>query len=93
MEQKMTTTQLIYVCGRCEVADSSNSEVPEWPVQDQGAHWHYSRFDGQRVAYDRAQVEFGFLATPMAAEEVAALDMDDLPSDVYIVGDDFFRAI
>lgn len=89
----MTTTQLIYVCDRCEIADSSNSETPEWPVQDQGAHWNYSKFDGQRVAYDRARIEFGFLANLMSAEEVSTLDMDDLPSDIYVVGSDFYKSV
>lgn len=88
----MNATQLIYVCDRCEIADSSNSEVPEWPVQDQGAHWHYSQFDGQRVAYDRARVEFGFLANRMSADDISALDMDNLPSDVYVVGNDFYKS-
>lgn len=89
----MTAVQLIYVCDRFEIADSSNSETPEWPVQDQGGHWNYERFSGQRAAYNRACVEFGFIANPMTQEEITALDMEDLPSDVYIVGDDFFKAI
>lgn len=87
------TTQLIYGCDRHEIADSSNSETPEWPVQDQGAHWHYSQFDGQRVAYDRGRVEFGFLAKRMSDDEISDLDMDDLPSDVYVVGNDFYKSI
>lgn len=86
------TTQLIFICDHHEVADSDNSEIPNWPIQDQGGHWNHSQFDGQRVAYDRAHVEFGFLATPMPPEEVAALDMDDLPGDVYIADGNFYRA-
>jgi hypothetical protein len=89
----MNATQLIYVCDRCEIADSSNSEVPEWPVQDSGGRWNYERFPGQRVAYSRAQVEFGFLANPMTDDEAASLDMDDLAGDVFVVGDDFFKAV
>lgn len=89
----MNTTQIIYVCDRCEIADSSNSETPEWPVQDQSGRWNHSKFDGQRATYDRARVEFGFLANRMSTAEVSGLDMDDLPSDVYVVGNDFYKAI
>lgn len=29
--------QLVWVCDRYELADDNNSEVPNWPVQDEGA--------------------------------------------------------
>ena len=89
----MATAQLINTGNEYEIADDRNSEIPTWPVQDQGAHWHSSEFEGQRVVYDCARVEFGFLANIMSDEEVAALDLDDLPSEVYSVGLDFYRAV
>ena len=88
----MNATQIIFVCDRSEIADNSNSETPAWPVQDQSGRWNYEQFPGQRVTFKGDRVEFGFLANQMPAEEVAGLDMDDLPSDVYIVGRDFYRA-
>ena len=87
------TTQIIFVCDRTEIADGNNSETPEWPVQDQGGHWNYEQFPGQRVTFSGPRVGFGFLASPMTADDVAGLDMDDLPSDVYIVGREFYRAV
>lgn len=89
---KIDTVQLIYVGDRIEIADADNSEVPEWPVQDQGGRWNYCQFEGQRVAYDRAHVTFGFLACPLNEDEVSALDMDDLPRDVCIAGGRFYRS-
>ena len=89
----MSVTQLIRICGSYEIANDSNSEVPDWPVQDQGARWHNSKFAEQRVAYDRARVEFGFLAEPISAKDAATLDIDDLPDDVYVIGSNFYRSI
>jgi hypothetical protein len=79
----MPTEQLIFIADHHEVADQFNSEIPDWPVQDMGGRWHHQQFDGQRVAYTPRSVEFGFLARRMSANEVARLDMDDLPSHVY----------
>jgi hypothetical protein len=87
------STQLVFVCDRHEVATDSNSEVPAWPVQDAGGHWHYEAFPGQRVAYTQRDVNFAVQVAAMPAAEVAALDMDDLPSDVYFTGSEWFREV
>lgn len=87
------STQLIHIDNRCVIADDNNSEIPKWPVQDQGAHWHYSKFTGQRIAYNRTHVSFGFEARRMSVDEVATLNMSDLPSDVEVIGDVFYKAV
>jgi hypothetical protein len=74
-------TQIIYTGNEYEEADRSNSEVPEWPVQDNGAHWHHEQFDGQRVHFTRSDVHFGF-----EAEYIG--DVDDISDDV-LAGDVF----
>lgn len=84
-----TSEQLVRVCDHFEIADDSNSEVPEWPVQDEGARWHHEAFQGQRVAYDRAHVHFGIQVVPCAEPE----DMDDIPSDVYFANEKWWRAV
>lgn len=47
--------QLIWTGDCYEVADERNSELPEWPVQDEGARWHYEEFNGQRAVYQRGE--------------------------------------
>lgn len=72
--------QLVWVCDRYELADDNNSEVPNWPVQDEGGHWHREEFPGQRVAYDRAHVNFGIRVEPCDPPA----DLDDIPQGVYL---------
>ena len=86
-------TQLIWAGDRYEEADASNSEIPSWPVQDEGGNWHYREFRGQRVAYIRSTVSFGFRCREMSEQAIAKLDMDDLPSDVYITNNSVYRWI
>ena len=75
--------QLVWICDSHEVADERNSEIPQWPVQDEGGRWHHEQFPGQRVVYDHARVDFGFQVKPCAAPD----DSDDIPSDVYLSRD------
>lgn len=85
--------QLICISDNYEISESSNSEIPAWPIQDQAGRWHYSEFDGQRVAYDRARVEFGFLASRLSEDEINSLDMNDIPSGIFVAGADFYKSI
>ncbi|MDD5385319.1 MAG: hypothetical protein PHG89_10625, partial [Gallionella sp.] len=62
--------QIVCTGNEYEEADRSNSEAPEWPVQDEGAHWHHEQFNGQRVAYRTSHVHFGFMAEEIAEEDV-----------------------
>ena len=64
------TTQLVWNgCDMDVVADERNSEVPAWPVQDEGGRWHYEQFKGQRVVFSGAHVHFGFLAVEIGKAE------------------------
>ena len=60
--------QLVWICDSHEVADERNSEIPQWPVQDEGGRWHHEQFPGQRVVYDHARVDFGFQVKPCVME-------------------------
>lgn len=66
----MSTEQIIWTGNEYEVADGMNSESPEWPVQDSGAHWNYEEFEGQRVVFRGNNVHFGILAEELAEAEV-----------------------
>ena len=77
MNTAQNEIQIIYTGNQYEAADRSNSELPEWPVQDSGAHWHHEEFEGQRVIYRGGDVFFGFMAecigeTEDMSEEVLA---------------------
>lgn len=85
--------QLIWTGDRHEEADSLNSEVPQWPVQDESARWNQREFRGQRVAYSRGDVWFGFRAKELSERAISKLNMDDLPSDVYSTWEGWYRAI
>jgi len=80
--------QLVWVCDTYEVADDRNSEVPEWPVQDAGGRWNHELFPGQRVAYDRANVNFG-----IQVEEIDDPQLEELPPDIYFDGSKFYREV
>lgn len=67
---KQEIIQVINTGNEFEVADRMNSESPEWPVQDQGGHWHYEQFEGQRVVFRGAGVFFGFECEEVAEEDV-----------------------
>jgi len=69
--EKIMTTQLVWNgCDMDVVADERNSEIPAWPVQDEGGRWHYEQFKGQRVVFSGAHVHFGFLAVEVDKAEV-----------------------
>jgi hypothetical protein len=85
--------QLIYVCDALEIANDRNSKVPNWPVQDNSGRWNYEKFNGQRVAYSRANIYFGFMARKMDYDEVVNLNIDDLPQNVYITACGNFYSI
>ena len=78
-------TQLIWTGNEYEIASDANSELPVWPVQDEGGRWHQKQFAGQRVAYDRQRASFGFRVKKLTDEEVKKLDLDDLPDNVFAV--------
>lgn len=63
-------TQIIFTGDTYEEADRSNCEIPDWPVQDEGAHWHYEQFDGQCVKYKNQTVHFGFEAEEIPEKDV-----------------------
>lgn len=64
-------TQLVWNgCDADVVADERNSEVPEWPVQDEGGRWHREQFKGQRVVFNGAHAHFGFLAVEIDKADV-----------------------
>lgn len=91
-------TQIIWTGNEYEVADNSNSEIPEWPVQDSGARWHYKKFDGQRVHFNQEQVDFGFLAEEVPENEVPRdengfidADHEFFNGDIFIVGREVYR--
>lgn len=90
-----TTTQIIWNGSNAYVeADSRNSEIPTWPVQDQGGRWHHEEFDGQRVVFDRAKVYFGFEAVEVAKTEVPTDEDGEMILDGFYMTNDFrvFRA-
>ncbi len=78
------TTQIIWTGNEYEVAESADrAERPEWPVQDEGARWHYEQFDGQLVVYRSSSVHFGFEAEEVAEQDVprdadGELNLNDL---------------
>ena len=77
------TTQIICTGNEYKIADSTNSELPIWPVQDEGGHWHYEQFAGQRCYFTQREVHFGFMATEVAEHDVPLdadgdLDLDEL---------------
>lgn len=80
----MTTTQIIWTGNEYELADRADrAEIPEWPVQDEGAHWHHKQFDGQCVCYRNETVHFGFEAEEIEESEVprdadGEMNLDDL---------------
>ena len=73
--------QIIWTGNSYEETDFGNSDIPEWPVQDAGAHWHYEQFEGQRVHFTRSNVYFGFMAQ--------FIGMADELSDGIMAGDVF----
>jgi len=88
MAKEKRRYQLIFVGDHYEIADSSNSEIPKWPVQDEGGHWHSRQFSGQRARFDRSHVDFGFQAIRINEKDIpidadGELDLDG----VFIVGD------
>jgi hypothetical protein len=79
----MTDAQLIWTGNEYEIADATNSDRPDWPVQDQGGRWHREQFPGQVVCFREAQVHFGFNAVAVADQEVpraadGELNLNDL---------------
>ena len=78
--------QLIWTGNEYEIATTDNSEIPSWPVQDEGGRWHRKEFVGQRVSYHQQTVWFGFKAKKLTAAQVSKLNLDNLPEDVYTVG-------
>ena len=67
----MVTTQIIYNGSEYEMAsDCSRAELPEWPVQDSGAHWHHEQFDGQVAVFRAGEVHFGFMAEEVPEEDL-----------------------
>ena len=90
-------TQIIQTGDDYEIANSSNSEIPEWPVQSADARWNYEAFPGQVVHYNRQNVAFGFMANEIPAsliplDEDGELDFNGL-DDVYVCGDKFYKSI
>lgn len=79
-----TTTQIIFNGNEyAESCTCDRAERPEWPVQDQGAHWHHEEFDGQMVVYRTSEVYFGFMAEKVPEQDVprdedGEMDLDDL---------------
>ena len=78
------TTQLIWTGFEYEAADYSNSDEPTWPVQDESGRWHREQFPGQRVSYHQQTVWFGFQARELIADDLDALDFEELDSDIYV---------
>lgn len=80
----MTTTQIIFNGNGYEEAHGCDrAKCPEWPVQDQGAHWHHEEFEGQMVVYRTSDVHFGFVAAEVPEQDVprdedGELNLNDL---------------
>lgn len=91
--EESSTVQLIYIGNECKLADPQNSEIPDWPVEDQGGHWHRSAFVGQRAAFGQNSVEFGFLARLMDEKEVSGLNITNLPGDVFYADGQYYKQV
>ena len=78
------TTQLIYDgLDYTEAANCALAELPNWPVQDSGAHWHHEQFAGQMAVFHTSEVHFGFLAAEVLEQDVprdkdGEMDLSDL---------------
>ena len=55
--------------------DPAIEVAPSWPIMDEGGSWHHEAFPGQAVLFDRAHVDFGFLADELPISQ-APVDSD-----------------
>lgn len=76
------STQIIYTGNDyAEAGDCGCAEQPNWPVRDEGGRIHDEQFDGQMVVYNKAHVNFGFMADEVPEQDVLRdeeIYLDDL---------------